>query len=236
MKIKDPALLRTQAYVGGHWCAAESGGEIPVSNPASGERIGTVPNLRGAEARAAVEAAHAAFPAWAARSAHERSRVLRRWHELMIEHQEDLATLMTAEQGKPLAEARAEVRYSAAFIEWFAEEAKRVYGDIIPSHQADKRLMVLRQPVGVAAAITPWNFPSAMITRKAGPALAAGCTFVVKPASQTPYSALALAVLAERAGIPSGVFNVITSNRSREIGLELTAHPLVRKISFTGST
>jgi succinate-semialdehyde dehydrogenase/glutarate-semialdehyde dehydrogenase len=236
MKIKDPALLRTQAYIGGHWCAAESGGEIPVSNPASGERIGTVPNLRGAEARAAVEAAHAAFPAWAARSAHERSRVLRRWHELMIEHQEDLATLMTAEQGKPLAEARAEVRYSAAFIEWFAEEAKRVYGDIIPSHQADKRLMVLRQPVGVAAAITPWNFPSAMITRKAGPALAAGCTFVVKPASQTPYSALALAVLAERAGIPSGVFNVITSNRSREIGLELTAHPLVRKISFTGST
>jgi succinate-semialdehyde dehydrogenase/glutarate-semialdehyde dehydrogenase len=236
MRIKDPSLLRTQAYIGGRWIAAESGAETPVCNPASAQRIGTVPDLRGAEVRSAVEAAHEAFPAWAARCAHERSRILRRWHVLMIEHQEDLATLMTAEQGKPLTEARAEVRYAAAFIEWFAEEAKRVYGEIIPGHQADKRLMVLRQPVGVAAAITPWNFPSAMITRKAAPALAAGCTFVVKPASQTPYSALALAVLAERAGIPPGVFNVITSSHSREVGLELTTHPRVRKVSFTGST
>ena len=236
MKIKDSSLLRMQVYIGGHWVGAEDGADMPVSNPASGERIGMVPNLRAAQARTAVAAAHEAFPAWAARSAHERSRILRRWHELMIEHLEDLAILMTAEQGKPFAEARTEVRYAAAFIEWFAEEAKRVYGELIPGHQPDKRLMVLRQPVGVVAAITPWNFPSAMITRKAGPALAAGCTFVCKPASQTPYSALALAVLAERAGIPPGVFNVITSNRSGEIGQELTTHPWVRKVSFTGST
>ena len=236
MKLKDPSLLRTHAYIGGQWVNAEDGAQTPVTNPASGERLGTVPNLRAAQVRSAIDAAQGAFPAWAARAAHERARILRRWYELMLDHEEDLAILMTAEQGKPLAEARGEVRYAAAFIEWFAEEAKRVYGELIPGHQADKRLMVLRQPVGVAAAITPWNFPSAMITRKAGPALAAGCTFLCKPASQTPYSALALAVLAERAGIPAGVFNVITSSHSSEVGLELTTHPLVRKISFTGST
>jgi len=195
-----------------------------------------VPDMGGAETRQALEAASQAFPAWAARTAKERAGVLRRWYELLMANQEDLATLMTAEQGKPLAEARGEIGYGASFVEWFAEEGKRVYGDVIPQHQADKRLLVLRQPVGVVCAITPWNFPLAMITRKAAPALAAGCTFVCKPASQTPYSALAAAALAERAGVPAGVLSVVTGSDAAGIGGEMTANPIVRKVTFTGST
>lgn len=229
-------MLRTRAYVDGHWVGGQRDATFAVTNPATGREIGTVAEIGVAQTRAAIDAAHRAFPAWAAKAPRERSIALRRWHELMLRHQEDLATIMTAEQGKPLAEARGEVGYATSFIEWFAEEAKRVYGELIPPHDASKRLMVIRQPVGVAAAITPWNFPLAMVTRKAAPALAAGCTFVCRPASQTPYSALALASLAERAGIPRGVFNVVTSSRSAEIGLELTSNPLVRKVSFTGST
>ena len=208
---------------------------LEVTNPATLKRLGSIPNMGAAETRRAIAAAAAALPAWRARTAKERANILRRWFDLMIENQEDLAVLMTAEQGKPLAESKAEILYAAAFIEWFAEEAKRLYGDIIPGHQADKRIMVLRQPVGVVAAITPWNFPCAMITRKAGPALAAGCTLVCKPATQTPYSALALAELAHRAGIPAGVFNMITGNAAA-IGGEMTGNPLVRKLTFTGST
>jgi succinate-semialdehyde dehydrogenase/glutarate-semialdehyde dehydrogenase len=236
MKLRDPNLLRTQAYIGGRWVDADAGAVAPVRNPATGATLGTVPELGAAETRRAIETASAAFPAWAATPARERAALLRRWHGLVLEHQEDLATLMTAEQGKPLAEARGEIAYGAAFIEWFAEEGKRLYGEIIPPPEGDRRLMVLRQPVGVAAAITPWNFPSAMITRKAGPALAAGCTFVCKPAIQTPFSALALAELAARAGIPPGVFNIVTGTDAQAIGEELTTHPLVRKMSFTGST
>jgi succinate-semialdehyde dehydrogenase/glutarate-semialdehyde dehydrogenase len=236
MKLRDSNLLRTQAYLDGHWVDAQGGALSTVRNPATGETLGTVPELGAAETRRAIEAAGAAFPAWAARPARERSALLRRWHALLLEHQEDLATIMTAEQGKPLAEARGEIAYAASFIEWFAEEAKRLYGELIPPHQADRRLLVMRQPVGVAAAITPWNFPSAMITRKAAPALAAGCTFVCKPAIQTPFSALALAELAARAGIPPGVFNIVTGSDAQAIGAELTTHPLVRKLSFTGST
>jgi succinate-semialdehyde dehydrogenase / glutarate-semialdehyde dehydrogenase len=235
MKLRDPDLLRTRAYIGGKWLDAASGATHAVANPATRETIGTVPDMGAAEARRAVEAAAQAFPAWAAHTAKERALVLRRWYELMMANQEDLATLMTAEQGKPLAESKGEIAYAAAFIEWFAEEGKRLYGDVIPGHQADKRIVVLRQPVGVVAAITPWNFPAAMITRKVGPALAAGCTVVVKPASQTPYSALALAALAARAGVPAGVLNVITGGAAA-IGAELTANPTVRKLSFTGST
>ena len=235
MKLRDPDLLRTRAFIGGEWVNAAEGGTHPVLNPATREMIGTVPVMGAGETRRAIQAASGAFPAWAARTAKERAVILRRWYELLMANQEDLATLMTAEQGKPLAEAKGEIAYAASFIEWFAEEGKRLYGDIIPGHQSDKRLLVLRQPVGVVAAITPWNFPLAMITRKAGPALAAGCTFVCKPAGQTPYSALAAALLAERAGVPAGVLNIVTGE-ARAIGGEMTSNPLVRKVTFTGST
>ncbi|MBV8784026.1 MAG: NADP-dependent succinate-semialdehyde dehydrogenase [Gammaproteobacteria bacterium] len=233
--MRDPELLRHRAFVGGEWCDSDTGATHPVLNPATGETLGTVPHMGAAETRRAIEAARAAFPAWAARTAKERAQVLRRWYELLMANQEDLATLMTAEQGKPLAEARGEIAYGASFIEWFAEEGKRLYGDVIPGHQADKRLLVLRQPVGVVAAITPWNFPLAMITRKAGPALAAGCTFVCKPAGQTPLSALAAALLAERAGVPAGVLSIVTGEAAA-IGGEMTSNPVVRKLTFTGST
>ncbi|MBJ9977585.1 NADP-dependent succinate-semialdehyde dehydrogenase [Pseudomonas sp. S75] len=235
MQLKDAQLFRQQAYINGEWLDADSGQTIQVTNPATGEVIGSVPKMGVAETRRAVEAADKALPAWRALTAKERSGKLRRWFELMIEHQDDLARLMTTEQGKPLAEAKGEIAYAASFIEWFAEEAKRVYGDTIPGHQADKRLIVIKQPIGVTAAITPWNFPAAMITRKAGPALAAGCTMVLKPASQTPYSALALVELATRAGIPAGVLSVVTGSAG-EVGGELTGNSLVRKLSFTGST
>jgi succinate-semialdehyde dehydrogenase/glutarate-semialdehyde dehydrogenase len=235
MKLRDPDLLRNRAFIGGKWVDAKGGATHNITNPATRENIGTVPNMGQAEARAAVEAASQAFPAWAKLTAKERAVILRRWYELIMANQEDLATIMTAEQGKPLAESKGEIGYGAAFIEWFAEEGKRLYGDVIPPHQADRRLLVFRQPVGVVAAITPWNFPMAMITRKAGPALAAGCTFVCKPAGQTPYSALAVAVLAERAGVPAGVINIITGDAA-PIGGELTSNPLVRKVTFTGST
>ena len=235
MKLSDPKLLRSQCYVNGQWLDAADGRTLPVKNPATGEQLGTVPQLDGAATRRTIEAAAAAFPAWAAQTAKQRSNILRRWFDLMMANQNDLAQLMTAEQGKPLAEAAGEIAYAAAYVEWFAEEARRVYGEIIPGHQPDKRIFVLRQPVGVVAAITPWNFPAAMITRKAAPALAAGCTFIIKPAGQTPLSALAMAELAARAGVPPGVFNVITGG-AREIGAELTSNPTVRKLTFTGST
>ena len=236
MKLTDSNLFRTQAYIGGKWENANSGATRDVVNPATGEKIGTVPDMGVAETRRAIEAAKAAFPAWAAKTAKERGAILRRWNDLMLANADDLAKLMTAEQGKPLAESKGEIAYAASFIDWFAEEGKRLYGDIIPPHQSDKRLVVLRQPVGVVAAITPWNFPAAMITRKAAPALAAGCTFVCKPATQTPYSALAMAELGARAGIPAGVLNIITGASSSEIGGELTSNPIVRKLTFTGST
>jgi len=235
MKLKDSSLLREQCFIDGRWLSADSGDTIEVRNPATGAKLGLIPNMGAAETRRAIAAAAQALPAWTARTAKDRAGALRRWFDLMLVHQEDLAVLMTAEQGKPLAESKGEIIYAASFIEWFAEEGKRLYGDVIPGHQADKRILVLRQPVGVVAAITPWNFPSAMITRKAGPALAAGCTLVCKPATQTPYSALALAELAERAGIPKGVFNVITGSAAA-IGGEMTANPTVRKLTFTGST
>jgi succinate-semialdehyde dehydrogenase/glutarate-semialdehyde dehydrogenase len=236
MKLRDPDLLRTRALIGGRWLDAAGGATYAVVNPATSETLGTVPDMGVAETRQAIEAASQAFPAWAALTAKERAVLLRRWYELLMANQEDLATLMTAEQGKPLAEAKGEIAYGAAFIEWFAEEGKRLYGDIIPQHQAGRRLLVLRQPLGVVAAITPWNFPLAMITRKAAPALAAGCTFVCKPASQTPYSALAAAALAVRAGIPAGVLNIVTGVAAAAIGGEMTSNPLVRKVTFTGST
>jgi len=235
MILQDPALQRERCYIGGEWVAADDGATLPVHNPATGAALGVIPNLGAAETRRAIEAAAAALPAWAARTAKDRAIVLRRWFDLIMAAQQDLAVLMTAEQGKPLAESKGEIAYAASFIEWFAEEGKRLYGDVIPGHQADKRILVLRQPVGVVAAITPWNFPAAMITRKAGPALAAGCTFVCKPATQTPYSALALAELADRAGIPKGVFNIVTG-KAAAIGGEMTANPFVRKLTFTGST
>ncbi|MFJ4344715.1 NADP-dependent succinate-semialdehyde dehydrogenase [Pseudomonas sp. NPDC089401] len=235
MQLKDAQLFRQQAFINGEWLDADNGQTINVTNPATGEVIGTVPKMGTAETRRAIEAADKALPAWRALTAKERSNKLRRWFELMIENQDDLARLMTTEQGKPLAEAKGEIAYAASFIEWFAEEAKRVYGDTIPGHQPDKRLIVIKQPIGVTAAITPWNFPAAMITRKAGPALAAGCTMVLKPASQTPYSALALVELATRAGIPAGVLSVVTGSAG-EVGGELTGNSLVRKLSFTGST
>jgi len=233
--LKDTRLYRTRCYIDGEWRDAADGRRLEVRNPATGEIIGSVPNMGAAETRAAIEAANAAWPAWRAKTAKERAAILRKWYELMLAHLEDLAVLMTAEQGKPLVEARGEIQYAAAFIEWFAEEAKRVYGETIPATQGNRRIVVLRQPVGVCAAITPWNFPSAMITRKAAPALAAGCTMVVKPAPQTPFSALALAELAERAGVPKGVFSVVTGD-AQPIGEEMTTNPLVRKFSFTGST
>ncbi|HET9105845.1 MAG TPA: NADP-dependent succinate-semialdehyde dehydrogenase [Steroidobacteraceae bacterium] len=236
LRLKDSALLRQQAYVDGAWVAAEGGATHEVLNPANGERIGTVPDMGAADTRRAIDAASKAFPAWAAKTAKERAVILRRWYDLMMANQDDLAMLMTAEQGKPLAESKGEIAYAAAFIEWFGEEAKRLYGDVIPGHQPDKRILVLRQPIGVVAAITPWNFPSAMITRKAAPALAAGCTFVCKPALQTPYSALAMAELAARAGIPAGVLNVVTGSDAAAIGGEMTSNPRVRKLTFTGST
>lgn len=235
MQLNDTQLFRQQAYIDGQWLDADSGQTIKVNNPATNDVIGSVPKMGAAETRRAIEGANYALPVWSALTAKERSNKLRRWFELMIEHQDDLGRLMTIEQGKPLAEAKGEIAYAASFLEWFAEEAKRVYGDVIPGHQPDKRLIVIKQPIGVTAAITPWNFPAAMITRKAGPALAAGCTMVLKPASQTPYSALALAVLAERAGIPKGVFSVVTGSAG-EVGSELTSNPIVRKLSFTGST
>ncbi|HBK4611620.1 NADP-dependent succinate-semialdehyde dehydrogenase [Klebsiella michiganensis] len=235
MQLNDPTLFRQQALINGRWRDASSKETLAVTNPANGQQLGSVPKMGGAETREAIDAAAGALPAWRALTAKERSAILRRWFELMMEHQDYLARLMTLEQGKPLAEAKGEISYAASFIEWFAEEGKRIYGDTIPGHQADKRLLVIKQPIGVTAAITPWNFPSAMITRKAGPALAAGCTMVLKPASQTPFSALALAELANRAGIPEGVFNVVTGSAS-EVGNELTGNPLVRKLSFTGST
>lgn len=232
IRIEDPDLLREQCLIGGEWRGA---GSIAVTDPATGETLAHVPELTADDTRAAIEAADAALPAWRALLAGERARILRRWFDLMIQHQDDLAMILTREQGKPLAEAKGEIAYAASFIEWFAEEAKRVYGETIPAHRKDARIVVIRQPVGVVAAITPWNFPAAMITRKAAPALAAGCTVVLKPATQTPLTALALAVLAERAGVPAGVFNVLTGS-SRIIGGELTGNPLVRKLSFTGST
>src|SRR6202521_1643483 len=234
-ELKDPRLFREACYVDGQWVQGSSGQMISVDNPGTGEIIGKVPRLGGAETRQAIEAANRAFPAWSKRTAKERALVLRRWFDLMMANQEDLARLMTLEQGKPLSESRGEVAYAAAFLEWFGEEAKRVYGDTIPQHQADKRIVVIKQAIGVVACITPWNFPLAMITRKAGPAIGAGCTVVLKPASQTPFSALALAELAERAGVPKGVFNILTGSAT-EIGGELTSNPIVRKLSFTGST
>ena len=235
MQLQDQDLFRQRAYLDGAWVAGNEGRTLPVTDPATGAVIGQVPNLGTAETQRAIAAAAAAWPAWRALTAADRGQRLRRWQGLMMENQEDLAQLMTAEQGKPLAEARGEIAYAASFFDWFAEEGRRVYGDIIPPHQADKRILVLKQPIGVCAAITPWNFPAAMLTRKAGAALAAGCTMVARPASETPFSALALAVLAERAGIPPGVFNVVTGE-SGPIGAELTGNPVVRKLSFTGST
>ena len=235
MILNDPSLLHEQCYIDGLWVGANSGETVAIANPATQDIIGNVPIMGKAETEAAITAANNALPAWRALTAKERSQKLRRWFELMHENAEDLALMMTTEQGKPLAESRGEVTYAASFIEWFAEEAKRIYGDTIPGHQADKRLTVIKQPVGVTAAITPWNFPAAMITRKAGPALAAGCTMVVKPAPQTPFTALALAELAHRAGIPAGVFSVITGD-AIAIGNALCESPIVRKLSFTGST
>jgi succinate-semialdehyde dehydrogenase / glutarate-semialdehyde dehydrogenase len=228
-------LIRSQAIIGGHWCDADDGATIAVADPATGEIIAHVPRMGAAETRRAIDAAQTALPGWRAKTAGERARILRRLFDLMMMHQDALGELLSREQGKPLAEAKGEIGYSASFIEWFAEEGKRAYGEVIPAHAADKRIVTLRQPVGVVGAITPWNFPSAMIGRKLGPALAAGCCMVLKPASQTPLSALALAALAEEAGVPAGVFNVVTG-RASAIGGELTANPLVRKISFTGST
>ena len=235
MHLKDPSLLRSDAFIDGAWCAADDGATVDIRNPADGSIVGTVPVMRGGETRRAIEAAARALPEWSKRTAKERATVLRRFAEAMIANADDLAIIMTSEQGKPLAEARGEIGYAASFLEWFAEEGKRVYGEVIPTFRADARLMVLRQPVGVAAAITPWNFPAAMITRKLGPALAAGCTFVCKPAPQTPFSALALAELGRRAGLPDGVLNIVTGDAAA-IGSELTGNPLVRKFSFTGST
>jgi len=235
LKIKDPALLREAAFINGEWHSADNGTKVRILNPANGSLVGEVPVMGAIETQRAIEAASKAQPLWARKTAKERATILRRFAEMMIAHTDDLAVIMTAEQGKPLAEAKGEVAYAASFIEWFAEEGKRAYGDVIPTFRADSRLLVLRQPVGVAAAITPWNFPAAMITRKLGPALASGCTFVSKPAPQTPFSALALAELASRAGVPAGVFNVVPGD-AEAIGDELTSNPLVRKLSFTGST
>ena len=235
MQLNDPSLLRQQSFINGQWCDAVSGDTLKVVNPATNALIGYVPNMGQVETEMAIKAAEAALPAWRALTAKERGAKLRRWFELLNENSDDLALLMTTEQGKPLAEAKGEVTYAASFIEWFAEEAKRIYGDTIPGHQGDKRLMVIKQPVGVTAAITPWNFPAAMITRKAAPALAAGCTMVVKPAHQTPFTALAMAELAKRAGIPAGVFSVLTGD-AVQIGNEMCSNPIVRKLSFTGST
>ncbi len=233
--LNDSGLLRQAARVGARWIDTDADTGLAVTDPATGELIGYVPNLGAEETNEAIEAAETARHAWAARTAKERSQILRRWYELMMEHQDDLGAILTAEQGKPLAEAKGEIAYGASFIEWFAEEARRAYGDITPGHAPDKRILTVKQPIGVVAAITPWNFPNAMITRKAGPALAAGCAMVLKPASQTPFSAIALAVLAERAGIPDGLFSVVTGSASA-IGGVMTSSKTVRKLTFTGST
>lgn len=235
-KLSDPSLLCEQGYIDGAWVDADGGGRVDVTDPATGDVVGTIPDMGADETRRAIEAANAAWPAWRAKTAKERSAILRKWFDLMMENQRDLGIIMTAEQGKPLAEAMGEIAYGASYVEFYAEEAKRIYGDIIPNTADGKRIVVLKQPVGVVGSITPWNFPNAMITRKAAPALAAGCTFVAKPAKMTPFSAIALAVLAERAGIPKGVFNVVCGASSSAIGNELTHSKLVRKITFTGST
>jgi len=235
LQLKDPSLLRQQAYIDGQWRDADGGATLAVTNPATGEQIGTVPLMGAAETRRAIDAANAAWPAWRKKAAKDRAAILRKWNDLILENTEDLAQLMTAEQGKPLAESRGEVAYGASFIEWFGEEAKRVAGETLASPWPDRRLLVTKEPIGVCAAITPWNFPIAMITRKAGPALAAGCPMVLKPAEATPFSALALAVLAERAGVPPGVFSVVTG-APKDIGGEMTSNPIVRKLTFTGST
>jgi succinate-semialdehyde dehydrogenase/glutarate-semialdehyde dehydrogenase len=236
MKLTENRLLRQQCYINGQWCDADAGGSFPVTNPATGAELARVPDMGVDETRRAIEAANAAWPAWRTKTAKDRANILRTWFNLIMKHQEDLAVLMTAEQGKPLAEAKGEVAYGASFVEWFAEEGKRIYGDVIPSHGPDKRIVVIKQPIGVVAAITPWNFPNAMITRKCAPALAAGCPVVIKPAALTPLSALALAELAEQAGMPPGVLNILTTKRSSAVGAEMTSNPLVRKLSFTGST
>jgi succinate-semialdehyde dehydrogenase/glutarate-semialdehyde dehydrogenase len=235
LNLKDPSLLRQQAYIDGEWCDAHDGAAVDVRNPATGEKIGTVPHMGAGETRRAIEAANAAWPAWRKKAAKERAAILRKWNDLMLENADDLAVLMTVEQGKPLSESKGEIGYAAAFFEWFGEEAKRIYGETIPSPWPDRRIVVTREPIGVCAAITPWNFPSAMITRKVAPALAAGCPVVLKPSELTPYSALALAVLAERAGVPKGVFSIVTGD-AKAIGEEMTGNPTVRKLSFTGST
>ena len=234
--LKDTTLLRQHAYINGEWIAADSGRTFSVTNPANGTELAQVSDCTAAETQRAIAAAEAALPAWKAKTAYDRAKILRRWNDLLLENTEDLALLMTLEQGKPLAESRGEVVYGASFIEWFAEEGRRIYGDIVPPHAANLRVLVMKQPIGVCAAITPWNFPIAMITRKCAPALAAGCTVVVKPSEETPLCALALAVLAERAGIPAGVFNIVTGTDAPAIGQVLTDSPVVRKLSFTGST
>jgi len=236
LRLKDANLFKNNAFINAEWVAADSGSRFDVLDPATGEKLTDVPNMGADEARRAIEAAQAAWPAWRGLSARQRSRLLRRWHDLILEHVEDLASILTAEQGKTLRESRGEVAYGAAYVEWFAEEAKRIEGDVLSSDSPNKRVLVLKQPIGVVAAITPWNYPSSMITRKVAPALAAGCTVVLKPAEDTPLSALALAELALQAGIPAGVFNVVTAQQGNEIGAEFTSNPLVRKISFTGST
>jgi len=235
-KLKDPSLLITQAYVAGEWVAADSAKTFAVTNPARGDVICEVADCGVSETRRAIEAAYKAQKPWAARTGKDRAAVLRKWYDLMVENADDLGAILTAEMGKPLAEAKGEILYGASFIEWFSEEAKRVYGETIPGHQESKRIVVLKQPVGVVASITPWNFPNAMIARKVGPALAAGCTFVAKPAAETPLSALAMALLAERAGVPKGVFSVVPSTAAVEVGKEFTSNPKVRKLTFTGST
>ena len=234
--LKDPSLLAVKSYVGGEWIDADDGAVFDVTNPSRGDVVATVPDLGVAEVRRAIETCRDCQRAWAARTGKERSEILLEWYRLTLENADDLATILTAEMGKPFAEAKGEIMYGASFLQWFGEEAKRIYGETVPGHQADKRLLVIKQPVGVVASITPWNFPNAMIARKVGPALAVGCTFVARPASETPLSALAMAVLAERAGVPKGVFSVVTSTRSREIGEEFCGNPIVRKITFTGST
>ncbi|MDJ0829269.1 MAG: NADP-dependent succinate-semialdehyde dehydrogenase [Desulfobacterales bacterium] len=235
LNLKDKKLFRQQCYIDGKWLDADSGESIDVTNPATGEVIGTVPKMGADETRRAIEAAEKAFLSWRKTTAYEKSQVLRRWFDLMMAHKEDLSIIMTAEQGKPINESRGEINYAASYIEWFAEEARRVYGDTVPAHSNDKRIILIKQPVGVTAAVTPWNFPAAMITRKAAPALAAGCTQVIKPATATPFSALAMAELGERAGLPPGALSVVTGS-ARAIGGELTGNPIVRKLTFTGST
>jgi len=235
LNLNDPNLLKQQAYLNGLWCDADNGDRIPVTNPATGETLGHVPNMGAAETRRAILAANTAFKTWRSKLAKERAVILRKWHELMLANTDDLAAIMTAEQGKSLTESKGEITYAASFLEWFAEEGKRIYGETIPTPTPGRRIMVTKEPIGVCAGITPWNFPAAMITRKAGPALAAGCPMVLKPASQTPFSALALAELAHRAGVPAGIFSVVTGNAS-VIGSEMTSNPLVRKLTFTGST